>query len=138
MPDKIVLLDTNFLLIPGQFGVDIFSELRRACDFPFKLAVVQPVMDELNRLTEDKATSAKDRKAAHLALQLIKVKGVPVLGGYGKVFKSADKAILHLASANGKELVVATQDRELKSMLREKGVAVAVLRQNKYIIIEGV
>ncbi|MBW2991754.1 hypothetical protein KY345_00870 [Candidatus Woesearchaeota archaeon] len=28
-----IILDTNFLLIPGQFKIDIFSEIRRICDF---------------------------------------------------------------------------------------------------------
>ncbi len=42
-----VVIDTNFLLIPGQFGVDIFEELKKACDFPFKFGVMQSNVNEL-------------------------------------------------------------------------------------------
>ena len=32
-----VILDTNFLMIPYKFRVDIFSELTRVCNFSYKL-----------------------------------------------------------------------------------------------------
>ena len=140
MPNRIVLLDTNFLLVPWQFGVDIFSELERICDFPFEPAVLAETVGELERLVSDKATSASDRKAARLGLQLIKAKCVRVIGPDRKVFKSADKAILEFASATakktGQQVAVATQDKELKMKLKAKGVTVAVLRQKRYVMLD--
>ncbi len=136
MVKKTVVLDTNFLLIPSQFGVDIFAELDRVCQFPFGLAVLPETVAELEKLAADPSTSLKDRKASKMALQLIKAKAIAVVGQHRKVFKSADKAILEFASAGNKVVIVATQDRALKAKLRAKGVTVAVLRQKKYIIIE--
>ncbi len=101
----------------------------------------------------DNTASARDRKANLLGLQLLKNEKIPIVDkgasssgvdkgasssliGDRKVFKSADKAILDLASSLGGNLVVATQDKELRLMLKEKGVIVAVLRQKKYVVLD--
>ncbi|HLD97624.1 MAG TPA: PIN domain-containing protein [Candidatus Nanoarchaeia archaeon] len=132
-----VLLDTNFLLIPAQFGVDIFAELDRICAFNYKAVVVEATISELEGIASDKSASAKDRKAALLGLQLIKAKGVKVVRPERKVFKSADKAILEFAVAGNKEshksVIVATQDKELRESLRSKGVGVIILRQKQHL-----
>lgn len=132
---RIVLLDTNFLLIPSQFGVDVFAELDKVCA-GYAPAVLGLTVSELEKLTTDSATSLKDRRAAKMGLQLIKAKAVRVLGTYRKVFKSADKAVLEFASASNKDVIVATQDRELKRRLKDMGVKVAVLRQKRYVMLD--
>lgn len=137
---KIILLDTNFLLIPGQFGVDIFAELDRICQFKYEVCVLDATMEELSDIVADRTASAKDRKAARLGLQLLKVKGVKVASPKRKVFKSADKAILDFVSAAGlsagKSVIVSTQDKLLRDRLRAKGVQVIVLRQKRYLQLQ--
>lgn len=128
-----LLLDTNFLLIPGQFKVDVFVELKRVCEFS-ELAVLDGTVEELNKIAHDSSASLKDRKAARLALQLLSAKAVRVIQSR-KVFKSVDKAILEFASASNKDVIVATQDRELKRLLKVAGISVAVLRQKRYVMI---
>ena len=130
---KIVLLDTNFLLIPAQFKVDVFAELQRLCDFSYEAVVLAASVAELNGIVNDKKASAKDRRAAKLGLQLINAKGVSVMSAERKVFKSTDKAILGFAAANRDSVVVATQDRLLREKLKSAGVAVIVMRQEQYL-----
>ncbi len=45
-----VLLDTNFLMLPLRFGVDIQSELERVLEASFTMATTPAVVDELKRL----------------------------------------------------------------------------------------
>lgn len=142
---KIVLLDTNFLLIPAQFRVDIFAELQRLCNFSYEAAVLAATVDELEGIIGNKAASAKDRNAAKLGLQLMKAKGVKIIGvdkgatggsaliAERKVFKSTDKAILDFAASGRGSVVVATQDRLLREKLKSAGVAVVVLREKQYL-----
>lgn len=130
---KIVLLDTNFLLIPAQFRVDVFAELKRLCDFNYEVAVLAATVAELNGIVNGKEASAKDRAAAKLGLQLIKAKGVSVIKPDRKVFKSTDKAILDFAAKDRDSVVVATQDRLLREKLKSAGVAVIVLREKQYL-----
>ena len=178
---KTVLLDTNFLTIPEQFKVDIFSEIDKICHFPYELCVLPQIVEELKFLAVDKQTKVADRRAAKVALQLISRKGVKVVAaappaapkhGLGsfpspliiegggekkfassepqlaskafpqqplnqrKVFKSTDKAILDFAEENKGTVVVASQDRLLRKLLKIAGVPVLVLRQKRYVIMQ--
>ena len=134
MPVKIIL-DTNFLLIPGQFRVDIFSELFRICDFRYELCVLDRTVSELKGIIA--SGKGKDKAAARLALQLIKAKKASILSSKTAMFKSVDEIILDLAAAKGREsLIVATQDKFLKSRLRKLHTKLVVLRQKKYLKIE--
>jgi len=124
-----IILDTNFLLIPGQFKVDIFSEIDRICSFSYELVIVPETITELNEIINSKYSNNKDKKAAKLALLMIKKFKVKTLADR-KVFKRADEAILQIAAKNS---VVATQDRELKKKLQEKAANLIVLRQKQYL-----
>lgn len=122
---KQIIIDTNFLLIPAQFGVDIFSEIERVCRFPHELAVMEGTILELEHLRD--AGSAKEKREAKLALGLLKSykpKSVSMEG------MDVDFAILRLAKSG---VIVATQDGELKRKLSEKGIALLVLRKEKHL-----
>ncbi len=124
-----IILDTNFLLIPGQFGVDIFSEIRRICDFSYELVAVPETVAELEGIIGSARSNGKDKRAARLALQFLKRFRVKVAKNR-KLFKRADEAIIAIADKNS---CVATQDRELKRRLREKAVSLIILRQKQYL-----
>ena len=137
----LVVLDTNFLLIPAQFGVDVFAELERVLDFQHEVVMIDVARAELEALCEDKKTSATDRRAARLGLQLLKAKGIRVVSSdKGKVFKTPDKATLDFAIAGctiqPKSVVVATQDKLLRDQLRAANVPVIVLRQRQYLELQ--
>src|SRR3989344_4153622 len=126
---KKIVLDTNFLLIPGQFKVDIFSELQRICHFNYELCIYEGSMDELKNIT--KAGSGRDKSAAKLALQLIRAKSI-------KTIKSDEKYIdLAILDNAGRDSIIATQDIQLKKKLLEKGSSVVILRQKKYLRLVG-
>ena len=67
-----IILDTNFLLIPGTLKVDIFEEIKRICDFKYTLHIIDKTVDELKKITETQR--GKYKTAAKLALMLIKKK----------------------------------------------------------------
>lgn len=126
-----IILDTNFLLIPGQFKVDIFSEIERICDFKYELTTVPEVLRELCQI----ATSSreKDKKAAKMALQLLRNYKIRELN-YRKVFKTADEAIVTITDRN---TIVATQDRLLRRRLQRRGARLIILRQKQYLKFLG-
>ncbi len=124
-----VIVDTNFLLIPGQFKVDIFSEIKRILDVPFELYVVQETVNELNKLVI--AGKVSDRMAAKLALLLIRQKHLKTLRSF-ILKKNADDAIL---SKSDKNTFIATQDKALRVRLKKKGAGIIGLRQKKYLVV---
>ncbi|MFH0869654.1 MAG: nucleotide-binding protein [archaeon] len=126
---KKLILDTNFLLIPGQFMVDIFTELEKVMQEPYELCMVEKSLDELKKLTL--TGKEKDRFAAKLAVVLIGQKDLKRLP-CSKGDNSVDDIIVSYA---GKDTFVATEDRILRRRLKEKGSGVIGLRQGKYLVV---
>lgn len=124
---KTVILDTNFLLIPIQFGVDIFSEMERVCLFKYRLCIVDKTLDELKQISLQGKTL--DKKAAKVALQLISKRGIDVVAGEGS---KADDIIVSLCD---EDTIVGTNDRGLKRRVHAQGSQVLSLRQEKFLIL---
>ena len=124
---KKVLLDTNFLLIPEQFGVDIFSEIDALLTEGYELCTIDMVIDELEGLTVK--GSGKDKAAAKLGLSLLEAKNVRVL----KTEKHLNTDKMIVETAKSPDFVVATQDQALKRDLKENKVQIVVLRQKKHL-----
>ena len=121
---KKLIFDTNFLMIPIQFRVDIFSEIQRIIP-THKLCIYQSSVEELKRLLE--MSKGKDKKAVQFALKLISLKNIKVLDSKGTY---ADRAILENLDHNS---IIATQDRQLRDKILEKGSSVLILRQKEYL-----
>lgn len=126
---KKVIIDTNFLLIPGQFKVDIFTEIKKLMNEPFYLCIVDQTMTELNKLAA--AGKEKDRFAAKLALVLVRQKNLKTLHSFASK-KSVDDIIVKQSDEN---TFIATQDKALRQRLREKSAKIIGMRQKKYLVI---
>jgi uncharacterized protein len=117
-----VLLDTNALMVPEQFGVDIFSEMLRLGYAEY--LVPEAVLREL-RVLAQKADKGLDKLAAKVGLGLAKR---CIVIGFGEY---ADLALENLALREN--AAVFTNDKELKKRLIRKGITVIYLRQGRYL-----
>jgi len=97
---KIIILDTNFLTIPFQFGLDIFKEID----------------ESLSKGRSNNST------AARIGLELIKKRQVKIIKTKGK---NADDEIVELSND---KTIVATNDKELINRLKNKNIKVIYLR----------
>ena len=122
---KKVILDTNFLMIPLQFRVDIFSELNRICHFNYTLLVYGQTVDELKNVM--KKQKGLHKKAAQFALKLIKLKNIEIIDSEQR---DVDSLILENLD---KDTIVATQDIMLKKEVLEKGSSVVILRKKQHL-----
>jgi len=121
-----VILDTNFLLIPYIFHVDIFSEINRLLHEKYELMVLDLTVMELNKIMCEQ--KGKDKDAAKMAIALIKDKKISIIQTNSDIL--ADKYLIENCC---KEDIVATQDMELKRALREKNINIIILRKKKYL-----
>ncbi|MGC9514487.1 PIN domain-containing protein [Methanocrinis sp.] len=119
-----VLLDTNALMVPGQFGLDVFRELEELGYRSF--LVPSPVLSELEALARV-ADSRRDRTAARVGLAL--ASGCEIVEASGE----ADDCLVDLAQNEG--AAVFTNDKELKKKLSTRGVTVIHLRQRRRLEI---
>lgn len=122
---KRIIIDTNFLIIPIQFRVDIFSEIGRICNFNYKIFIFDKSIGELENIIRKQ--SQKHKKAAEFALKLIRLKNISMI-------KSDEKDVDSLILENlDNDTIVATQDIGLRKKLLEKGASLIILRQKKYL-----
>ncbi len=123
-----IILDTNFLLIPAQFGVDIFAEIRRICDFTYELCVMKGSIRELGGIRDKGSGAGTDARAARAALALLESKHLNIIPN---AKCHIDDAII---AECGENVVVATQDAALRARAKAKGARVIVLRQKAHLI----
>ena len=116
---KKIILDTDFLLISLKHHVDIFSELGRICDFNFEIFIVDRLIDEL-----------KGKKMEKLALEFIDNKLSVIHTGEKDKGKKVDDILLELALDN---IIVCTQDKELKEKLKKRKIPIITIRQKKHL-----
>lgn len=122
----LVIFDTNILLLPGTFRVDIFEEARRACDFVVEIAVLQKSLKELEYIIEEQG--GKAGAAAKLALQILKKKNIKVIPTADRS-PSVDTLLVQQSKAGA---VIVTQDAGLKRRLKRPYLT---LRNKKFFVL---
>ena len=122
-----VILDSNFLFIPGYFGIDIIDGIEKLCPFAYELTVVKQTISELEKLR--KTLRGKELQALKLAEAIVKKSHIRIIKTDEDL--DADSAIVEIADP--RHDIVATQDMGLKRRLRNKGVPLIILRQRRYL-----
>jgi len=126
-----VILDSNFLLIPSKFQIDIFEGLMNLLNQRFEPILLSSTYNELQTMAEK--GSPRLRKKAELALKLAgKCSIIDVEHGREE---TQDNVIIRTASEW--KCPVATNDRELRNRLRAKGLPVIFLRGRGHLELEG-
>ncbi|MBD3397869.1 hypothetical protein GF412_01825 [Candidatus Micrarchaeota archaeon] len=113
-----VLLDTNFLLVPYQFKVDIFTQVEELLEQAHAFIVPSGVIRELENLAKGKG---KEGAAARFGIKLIRHHNPEKVESSGNV----DDWILSYAKETG--AIVATNDRKLRVKLKKNNVKVISL-----------
>ena len=115
---KRIILDTNFLLAPGELGINIPAELGRICDFQFQVCVLKGTVDELKKLSEGHSKESINAKIGYKI-----AKSLDVIKSDGHV----DDALVDEAKKD--DSIIATQDQDLKRRLKKQ--------KSPHIIIRG-
>ena len=121
-----IIIDTNFLLIPAQFGIDVFLETEQLLEKRVEYLILESVVNEIRMKLNDKGfkIAAEFVKRCRLIEVDISMKGL-----------SVDEQLLEYAAlVNG---VLATNDRDLREKARTRGIPVVFLRGKKRIDLDG-
>ena len=118
---KCALLDTNFLMIPGKFRVDVFAELNK---LGFSPVVLTCVLGEINKIA---SSGGKTGGQAKVALAILDIRKQHMIAARGPT----DRALLGRATESN--CAIATNDAALIAQAKKQGVVVLRLRQKKYI-----
>src|SRR2546425_3724200 len=116
-----VLLDTSFLVAMLEQRRDIDEELRDLIKGPLRVATLDMVERELQRL--ERTRSSKTGGLAGAALELLKSRKYSIFTS-GIETSDTDAAILSFSLAKNERLAVATVDRKLRTALVKLGLPV--------------
>jgi len=117
-----VLLDTNALLMPAQFGIDLYDELM-ALFGDFEPITLEEVVGELSGLARGRG---RDAAAARVGLAMARrSKIVPS----GSTAERVDDRVIEYALREG--CIVVTNDRQLRNALLREGVDVVSMRRER-------
>jgi len=122
-----VLLDANALMMPAQFQVDLFDELRMLVG-AFDPVVLPGVLQELNGLTRAKG---RDGAAARCGLALAEKCTIAQVNDLKA--GSVDGQVIEYAAQN--KCLVVTNDRRVRDALFAQGIGVISLRNQKKLEI---
>ncbi|MFA4946072.1 MAG: PIN domain-containing protein [Candidatus Micrarchaeia archaeon] len=109
---KKVLIDTNFLFVPIEFGINLAEGVDEALGEPFEFYILKECLDEARKLRNYSTLE----RVAH------SVKARVASAGEGK----PDDLVLAWADAN--KAIVCTNDAGLKRRLKRRGLQVICLR----------
>ena len=123
---KKVLLDTNFLIDLGRFGISI-DEIDRVLNERYELFVTSSVMNELKTIA---GMQQEEGKFAKLALMILDLRKAKII----QTEKIADEAIMEIVGSE-KDTIVATDDIELKKRVKAIGGRVVSIRAKKKLEI---
>ena len=126
-----VILDSNFLMIPFQFNIDIFQDIEFLLQKKVNFVVPSAVKTELTGIS---ARGGEGAAEASLALQLAsRCRVVEVALEPGE---TVDDAIFK--AARKLSALVATTDIALKKRLRDINVPVVYLREKSKLEVDGI
>jgi len=124
-----VMIDTNFFLLPYQYGIDIFTEIERLITRKYKLLTTSRVIRELEDIQKNPDSSGADKTGARIALQLIEKRDIHII----EDDSSVDDAIVRFAENNKPDVIVCTNDRQLKRRLKKIGVKTINMREKNHL-----
>ena len=122
-----VLLDANALMMPSQFRLDLFDELRMLVG-SFEPVVLSGVLQELSGLSRARG---RDGAAARYGLTL--GERCTVVPSAEMESASVDAQVIEYAAKNS--CLVVTNDRRVREALFARGIGVISLRKQKKLEI---
>lgn len=123
---KPVVLDTNFLLLPFRYKINILKELDHLVEKHHKYVISSRTIDELQRLGKK---IGKDGMAARLAIKMIdaaKAKFEVIPND-----QEVDDWIVEYAAAT--RAIVCTNDSELRRRLRASKIKIVTMKTKSKI-----
>ncbi len=120
-----VILDTSFLFLPFEANLDIKEELLKLLNVKFEIYVPKCVLDEIKRIMNDPKEGIKKRRIARFIYDYV-LKNFKIIDIKGKV----DDSLIELGLKN-ENVIICTNDRELRKKLKKYGIPTIYLHDYK-------
>ncbi|MHA1986660.1 MAG: type II toxin-antitoxin system VapC family toxin [Promethearchaeota archaeon] len=140
---NLIVIDSNFILLPFQFRVDYLNEIRMKLDGKLKFIIFRQILKELDakKKRESKATKfQRQLKSGLLYLESNKENfSIEFIDKFKENNETTDDFLIRkliTLKEESRNIFLATNDSELRKRVRDLGLSTIYLRQKKYISIE--
>jgi len=144
MHQNLIVIDSNFILLPFQYKIDYLNEIRNKLEGKLKFLIFKQVLDELEAKRKREPNSTKFQRQFKSGLLYLEKNKTSFNIEYVEEVKdkseTTDDFILRMLISlkeESRDIFLATNDSELRRRARELNLSTIYLRQKKYISIEG-
>jgi len=142
---NLIILDSNFILLPFQFKIDYFNEIRLNLEGKLRFIIYQQILDELDskKRREPKRTNfirLLENGLLYLNKNIEKY-DIEIIDDVKNDVETTDDFLLRMSKElqnESQNLYLATNDSELRRKAKKLNIGTIFLRQKKYISIERV
>jgi len=140
---NLIVIDSNFILLPFQFKIDYLNEIRNNLEGNLKFVIFQQILYELEAKKKREPKSTKFIRLLNSGLlYLEKNKGkyeIDLVNDIKQENETTDDYLLRKTTKLREEfqtVFLATNDSELRRKARLSSINTIFLRQKKYLSIE--
>ncbi|MHA1475229.1 MAG: hypothetical protein ACTSQ5_08590 [Promethearchaeota archaeon] len=135
-----IFLDANFILTPSTLNVDIYEQLKINFPNSFELVVLSAIFTELEEKIKKYPRKTKLKQEYQLCRAILEQQKYSLIQCERRhPGKLVDDLLLEYAINSfkqGKNVYIATNDKELRRKCRYNKIKVIFVRQNKFLEIE--
>ncbi|NVM35298.1 MAG: hypothetical protein HWN81_06860 [Candidatus Lokiarchaeota archaeon] len=140
---SVIIIDSNFILLPFQFKIDYFLEIRQILEGKLKFIIFQQIFNELESKKKREPKSTKFRRFLESGLLYLKKSydkyPIEIIEEGKNDNETTDEFLLKKANVlkiKGKNVYLATNDSELRKKAHNQHINTIFLRQKKYLSVE--
>lgn len=141
--DKVVIIDSNFILLPFQFKIDYFLEIRQILEGKLKFIIFQQILNELESKKRREPKATKFRRILESGLLYLERSNdkypIEIMEEVKNNNETTDDFLLKKGielKIKGNNVYLATNDSELRKKALNQHIDTVFLRQKKYLSIE--
>ncbi len=140
---NLIIIDSNFILLPFQFKIDYFNEIRQNIEGKLKFIIFQQILDELESKRRREQGHTKFIRLLDNGLMYIdknkEIYNIELLEDVKKAIENTDEFLLRKSEElqiADQTVYLATNDSELRRKAKRLNIGTIFLRQKKYLSVE--
>ncbi|MFX0030904.1 MAG: PIN domain-containing protein [Candidatus Hermodarchaeota archaeon] len=140
---NLIVIDSNFILLPFQFKIDYLNEIRDNLEGNLKFIIYQQILNELEAKRKREIGSTKFQRLLNSGLMYLEKNKGNFEIDYIDEVKQEDESTDEFLFRKSKELkdksqtiFLATNDSQLRRKAKQANINIIFLRQKKFLYIE--
>jgi rRNA-processing protein FCF1 len=136
---SVVILDANFILVPAQLKLDIYSQLGLLGIEPFEVYVYRATIIELEHKIQQDLTQKTLQREFRLAKQLLTTRSHKMIEQARDFAQPVDDWLIDRAlelKTEGKTVYLATNDKQLRQKCKQNDIKSIFVRGLKKLVVE--